>query len=74
MKGNAEFLILFIPFFLIGLAAFYLALIYPIEQFVGDGLFLLGIKIIFGIIGAICWAIDIFALLVQYVNWKYYKE
>jgi len=65
MHGNSEFLVLFVPFFLIAVAglsgAFFTDLFWPI-------------KIVLGIIGVLALAIDIFALLVQYVNWRYYKE
>jgi hypothetical protein len=65
MQGNAEFLILFIPFLIIGLGAIYVAFIFDIEFI---------FKIILGIIGLIALAIDAFALLVQYINWKYNKD
>ncbi|MDD3084219.1 MAG: hypothetical protein PHP82_04310 [Candidatus ainarchaeum sp.] len=65
MHGNLEFLLLFIPFLLIGLTAFYAVLFVPLFFF---------IQIILILVGIICFSIDIFALLVQYVNWKYYKE
>jgi len=60
-----EFWILFIPILLIGVAALYFGITTPINFFIKVGLVVLGI---------ICAAIDIFAALVQYVNWKYYKE
>ncbi len=65
MHGNTEFLFLFIPFLLVGLGALFLAFFTP--QFILIQIFLI-------IIGIICLIIDAFALLVQYVNWKYYKE
>ncbi|MBT4192579.1 MAG: hypothetical protein HOE11_04680 [Candidatus Diapherotrites archaeon] len=65
MHGNTEFLFLFVPFFVVGVIALYSAITIP--------LFLIG-NIILGIIGVACLAIDVFALLVQYVNWRYYKE
>jgi len=60
-----EFWILFIPILLIGVAALYFGITTPINFFINVGLVVLGI---------ICAAIDVFAALVQYVNWKYYKE
>ncbi|MFA5763381.1 MAG: hypothetical protein WC915_01055 [archaeon] len=65
MEGNAEFLILFIPFLIIGISTIYVAFTFNIEFI---------FKIILGIIGLVALAIDAFALLVQYINWKYYKE
>jgi hypothetical protein len=65
MDGNSEFLILFIPFLIIGIGAIYVAFIFEIEFI---------FKIILGIIGIIALAIDSFALIVQYINWKYYKD
>lgn len=65
MKGSAEFLILFIPFLLFGLGAIYLNL---------TNTFGLLIEGLLWLVAIICLGIDVFALLVQYVNWKYYKE
>ena len=74
MKGNAEFLILFIPFLLVGLAAFYTAWFYPIQEILINPILTFISQIILTLIGIFCAIVDIFALMVQYVNWKYYKE
>jgi len=65
MEGNKEFLILFIPFFVVGIGAIYINLTNSFGFLVEGFLWL---------VAAICLAIDAFALLVQYINWKYYKE
>ena len=65
MEGNAEFLILFIPFAIVAISTIYFAIFSD---------FNLIIKIVLGIIGFIALAIDSFALLVQYINWRYYSE
>jgi hypothetical protein len=65
MEGNAEFLILFIPFLAIGLTTIYFAITLNVN---------LIFKIILGFVGIIALTIDAFALLVQYINWRYYKE
>jgi hypothetical protein len=64
MHGKSEFLILFIPFLIIGLGAIYFAFSFTFILF----------RILLFLVGIICLTIDAFALLVQYVNWKYYKE
>ena len=74
MKGNAEFLILFIPFLLICLGSFYAAWFYPLENILINPILVFGVQIILTAIGIFCAAVNIFALVVQYVNWKYYKE
>jgi len=74
MKGNAEFLILFIPFLLIGLSAFYGAWFYPLEEILINPAIVFSAQIVLTAIGIFCIAVDIFATMVQYVNWKYYKE
>ena len=74
MKGNAEFLLLFIPFLLIGMGAFYTAWIYPLEEILIYPALIFGAQIVLTAIGLFCAAVDIFAVLVQYVNWRYYKE
>ena len=74
MKGNAEFLILFIPFLLIGLFAIYLGFFYPIIEILKNNWLVLIAQIILTLITIFCFAIDIFAIMVQYVNWKYYNE
>jgi hypothetical protein len=65
MHGNSEFLLLFIPFLIVGVAALYSAITFPL-LYIGN--------ILLGIVGIFCLAVDIFALMVQYVNWRYYKE
>jgi len=65
MHGNAEFLILFVPFFVIGIGAIYATLFFP--------MFFI-FHILLWIVGVLCLGIDVFALMVQYVNWKYYRE
>ena len=74
MKGNAEFLILFVPFLLIGLGAIYLGFFYQIIEILNSNLLVLIAQIILTLVAIFCFAIDIFALMVQYVNWKYYNE
>ena len=74
MKGHAEFMILFIPFLLIGIGTFYGAWIYPLEEFLKNNALVLIAQIILTLIGIFCAAVDIFAIMVQYVNWRYYKE
>ena len=65
MHGNKEFLILFIPVLLIAIISIYFALFSNIN---------LAVRILLGLIGVVASLIDVFALLVQFVNWKYYKE
>ena len=60
-----EFLVLFVPILLLGLASLYFALAQPMNFIINTGLL---------VFAGLCFAIDIFALLVQYVNWRYYKE
>jgi len=74
MKGNAEFLILFIPFLLIGLGAIYLDFFYPILEILKSQWLVLIAQVILVLIAIFCFVVDIFALMVQYVNWKYYNE
>ncbi len=65
MKGSAEFLALFVPFLLVGLGTIYLNL---------TNSFGLLIEGLLWLIAVVCLGINVFALLVQYVNWRYYKE
>jgi len=74
MKGNAEFLILFIPFLLIGLFAIYLGFFYPIIEILKNNWLVLIAQVVLTLIAIFCFAVDIFAIMVQYVNWKYYNE
>ena len=74
MKGNKEFLTLFIPFLIIGIAVFYMAWFYPIGTILTQPILVFITQILFTLISIFCLAVDVFALLVQYVNWKYYNE
>ncbi|MBT4870058.1 MAG: hypothetical protein HON47_00595 [Candidatus Diapherotrites archaeon] len=74
MKGNAEFLILFIPFLLIGIGSFYVAWFYSLESILINPVLVFGVQLVLSAVGIFCAAVDIFAIMVQYVNWKYYKE
>jgi len=74
MKGNAEFLILFVPFLLVGLFAIYIGFFYPIIEILNSSWLVLIAQVILVLIAIFCFAVDIFALMVQYVNWKYYNE
>ncbi|MDD4250977.1 MAG: hypothetical protein PHX27_02185 [Candidatus ainarchaeum sp.] len=65
MQGNFEFLVLFIPVMLVGITSLYFA--FFTRQFII-------VWIILILIGIFCILVDLFALLVQYINWKYYKE
>ncbi len=62
---NKEFYIFFIPMFAIGALFIYLPFILQI---------IFPFNLIPIIIGILFLIVDIFALLVQYVNWRYYKE
>ena len=64
-SGKKEFAVFFIPFLIIGLAAIYFAVILDI--------FIL-FRILLGIIGGLFIGLNAFAVLVELVNWKYYKE
>jgi len=74
MKGNAEFLILFVPFLIVGMGAIYLGFFYPIMEILNSTWLVVIAQVIFTLIAIFCFAVDIFALMVQYVNWKYYNE
>jgi hypothetical protein len=65
MEGNKEFLILFIPFLAIALGLTYINLTNSFGWIIEGLLWLFAV---------FCYAVNIFALLVQYINWKYYKE
>ena len=65
MHGNKEFLILFIPVLLVAITVVYFVFFSNIN---------FAVKVLLGIIGIVSILIDAFALLVQFVNWKYYKE
>ena len=65
MHGNKEFLILFIPVLLVAITTVYFVFFSNIN---------FAVKVLLGIIGIVSILIDAFALLVQFVNWKYYKE
>ena len=60
-----DFVVLFVPIFIVGVAALWTGFNTSINFLVNIGGFVLG---------ALCMIICAFALLVQYVNWKYYKE
>jgi hypothetical protein len=60
-----EFYVLFVPIFLIGCASIWFGFGSSINFLLNIGSFVLG--------GA-CMVICAFAILVQYINWKYYKE
>ncbi len=74
MKGNAEFLVLFIPFLFIGILAFYGTWFYPLQELLINNYLVFITQIILTIIAIFCFAVDVFALMVQYVNWRYYNE
>ena len=60
-----DFVVLFVPIFVLGLIFLGVGFGSSINIFVNIA------TLVFGII---CMIICAFALLVQYVNWKYYKE
>jgi hypothetical protein len=64
MDGNKEFFILFIPFLLVALGATYVNLNNSLGWIIEGILWFIII---------VCLLIDGFALIVQYVNWKYYR-
>jgi len=60
-----EFWILFIPILLIGIGALYAGISVPIH-------FIANVLLV--VLAIVCFILDGFALLVQYVNWRYYPE
>jgi hypothetical protein len=74
MKGNAEFLVLFIPFLTVAIIAIYGTFFYPIVDILVNPLLVIIAQIILTLVGIFCIIVDVFALMVQYVNWKYYNE
>ena len=74
MKGNAEFLVLFMPFLIVAIVTIYGAWFYPLEELLINPILGILAQIVLTLIGIFCIAVDVFALMVQYVNWKYYKE
>jgi len=74
MKGNAEFLVLFIPFLIVAIVTIYGAWFYPLHALLITPILVFITQIVLTIIGIFCIIVDVFALMVQYVNWKYYNE
>ena len=74
MKGNAEFLVLFMPFLIVAIVTIYGAWFYPLQELLINPILGILAQIVLTLIGIFCIAVDVFALMVQYVNWKYYKE
>ena len=60
-----DFVVLFVPIFALGAGAIWFGLNSAINFLINIAAFALG---------GLCMVICAFALLVQYVNWKYYKE
>jgi len=74
MKGNAEFLVLFIPFLTVAIIAIYGAFFFPLANILVNPLLVIIAQVVLTLIGIFCIIVDVFALMVQYVNWKYYNE
>jgi len=56
------------------MGAIYLGFFYPIMEILNSTWLVVIAQVIFTLIAIFCFAVDIFALMVQYVNWKYYNE
>ena len=65
MHENKEFYILFVPVLLVAIISLYFSIFSNIN---------FAAKVLLALIGLLAIVIDTFALLVQFVNWKYYKE
>jgi hypothetical protein len=74
MKGNAEFLVLFVPFLIVAILTIYGAWFYPLTDILINPILVFVTQILLTLIGIFCIIVDVFALMVQYVNWKYYNE